>query len=47
MTNASQVFEKGKPSKSEATQDQTTLLKTIGVLKVENDFLKDALHNIR
>ncbi|MEM0952457.1 MAG: helix-turn-helix domain-containing protein [Cyanobacteria bacterium P01_H01_bin.74] len=47
LANASQVFEKGKPAKPDAAQDQTTLLKTIGALKVENDFLKDTLHNIR
>ncbi|CAZ97202.1 Transposase (pseudogene), family 8 [Zobellia galactanivorans] len=38
------VFEKGKTDKrSEAEKKNDQLLKTIGELKVENDFLKDAL----
>lgn len=44
LSGAEQVFEKGttdKRSESEKKNDQ--LLKTIGELKVENDFLKDSL----
>ncbi len=41
---AEQVFESGKKDKrSEAEKKNDQLLKTIGELKVENDFLKDAL----
>ena len=44
LNSAESVFEKGKKSnKSEAEEEKEKLLKTIGQLKVENDFLKDAL----
>ena len=38
------VFDKNtKPEKSEPEEKEERLLKTIGTLKVENDFLKKAL----
>jgi transposase len=44
LDGAEQVFESGKKDKrSEAEKKNDQLLKTIGELKVENDFLKDAL----
>lgn len=44
IANANVVFEKGaKSAKQEADEEKDKLLKTIGKLKVENDFLKDAL----
>lgn len=44
MAKAEDVFEsKGKSKKSQADQEKDALLKAIGQLKVENDFLKDAL----
>jgi len=44
LHNAEQVFDKGtKSPKTEAQEEKEKLLKTIGQLKVENDFLKDAL----
>lgn len=44
LEGAEGVFEKGKLSKkSESEQEKDRLLKTIGQLKVENDFLKNAL----
>lgn len=44
LQGAEQVFDSGKKSiKSEADQEKDRLLKAIGQLKVENDFLKDAL----
>ena len=44
LNGAEEVFEKGKLDKrSEAEQEKDRLLKAIGELKVENDFLKDAL----
>ena len=44
LEGAEQVFDSGKKSpKSEADQEKDRLLKAIGQLKVENDFLKDAL----
>ena len=44
LAEAESVFEKGTQSKkSEAEQEKDCLLKTIGQLKVENDFLKNAL----
>ncbi len=44
LDGASQVFEKGnKVSKSEEEQERDRLLKTIGELKVENDWLKKKL----
>ena len=44
LAEADSVFDKGKSSKkSEAEQEKDRLLKTIGQLKVENDFLKNAL----
>ncbi len=43
--NASQVFDKGVKSskKNEAESERDRLLKAIGELKVENDFLKKVL----
>ena len=44
LAEAESVFDRGKTSKkSEAEQEKDRLLKTIGQLKVENDFLKNAL----
>lgn len=44
LEGADQVFDSGKKSpKTEAEQEKDRLLKTIGQLKLENDFLKDAL----
>ena len=44
LSSAESVFEKGKTDKrSESEKKNDQLLKTIGQLKVENDFLKDAL----
>ena len=44
LDGADQVFEKGKTSKkTEAEQEKDKYLKTIGQLKMEVDFLKDAL----
>ncbi len=44
LDGAEQVFADKKPSpKSEADQEKARLLQTIGQLKVENDFLKNAL----
>ncbi|QCK14825.1 transposase [Mangrovivirga cuniculi] len=44
LNNAEEVFEKGPKSKqAQADEEKDKLLKTIGKLKVENDFLKDAL----
>ena len=44
LNNADQVFDKGKKSKkSELEEKEDQLLKVIGQLKVENDFLKNAL----
>ena len=44
LNGAEQVFESGKKDKrSEADKEKDRLLKAIGELKVENDFLKDAL----
>ena len=44
LNNAEQVFSSGiKSRKTEAEEEKEKLLKTIGKLKVENDFLKDAL----
>lgn len=44
LESASVVFEKGKKDpRSEAEQEKDRLLKAIGELKVENDFLKNAL----
>ena len=44
LDGAEAVFEKGKTDKrSDAEKKNDQLLKTIGELKVENDFLKDAL----
>lgn len=44
LQKAESVFDNGTPStKSEAEQEKDRLLKTIGQLKVENDFLKNAL----
>ena len=44
LSEAETVFSKGTTSKkSEAEQKEEGLLKTIGQLKVENDFLENAL----
>jgi len=44
LQGAEEVFKSGsKSKKSEAEQEKDELLKTIGKLKVENDFLKNAL----
>ena len=44
LDNASDIFESPQTDKrSEAEKEKDRLLKTIGELKVENDFLKDAL----
>jgi len=44
LQGAEAVFENGsKSKKTEAEQQKDELLKTIGQLKVENDFLKNAL----
>jgi len=44
LANAEQVFDSGKKSpKTEAELERDRLLKTIGELKMDNDFLKDAL----
>jgi len=44
LSNADSVFEKGKKEvKTEEESEKDKLLKTIGKLKVEVDFLKDAL----
>ena len=44
LSGAEQVFDKGvKSPKTEAEEEKDKLLKTIGKLKVEVDFLKDAL----
>ena len=44
LDNASVIFESPQTDKrSEAEKEKDRLLKTIGELKIENDFLKDAL----
>lgn len=44
LDGAEQVFESGKKdARSETEKEKDKLLKTIGQLKVENDFLRDAL----
>ena len=44
LNSAETVFDKrNKSKKTEAEEEKEKLLKTIGQLKVENDFLKDAL----
>lgn len=44
LSKAASVFEsKSKSLKSQAQEEKDTLLKSIGQLKVENDFLKNAL----
>lgn len=44
LSGAESVFEKRKGSvKSEGEAEKDRLLKTIGTLKVENDFLRNAL----
>jgi len=44
LDNASEIFESPQTDKrSEAEKEKDRLLKTIGALKIENDFLKDAL----
>lgn len=44
LTNAETVFEgKPKSKREQVDEERDQLLKAIGQLKVENDFLKDAL----
>ena len=43
LDKAEEVFGGVKTKKSEAEQEKEKLLKTIGALKVENDFLKEIL----
>ncbi len=44
LANAESIFDNGtKSPKSEAEEEKDRFLKTIGQLKVENDFLKKAL----
>ena len=44
LSNADSVFDNGaKTPKEQADEEKDKLLKTIGQLKVENDFLKNAL----
>ena len=44
LDNASEFFESPQTDKrSEAEKEKDRLLKTIGALKIEDDFLKDAL----
>ncbi len=43
LDQGSEVFDKRKSKKTEAEQEKDQLLKTIGKLKVENDFLSKAL----
>jgi len=44
LAGAEEVFDKGKKSpKAEAEQERDRLLKTIGQLKMDVDFLNDAL----
>jgi transposase len=44
LSKAETVFDaKSKSRKSQAEEEKDTLLKSIGQLKVENDFLKNAL----
>jgi transposase len=44
LSKAETVFEsKSKSIRSQAQEEKDTLLKSIGQLKVENDFLKNAL----
>ena len=44
LDGAESIFSgSSKSKKSEAEEEKDSLLKTIGQLKVENDFLKDAL----
>lgn len=44
LSNAESVFgSESKSKKTEAEEERDQLLKTIGKLKVENDFLKNAL----
>lgn len=44
LAGAEKVFDTGKKSaKTEAELERDRLLKTIGELKMDNDFLKDAL----
>lgn len=44
LSGAEQVFDGPKSQKTEAEEEKDRLLKTIGRLKIEVDFLKDALH---
>jgi len=51
LEKANQIFEDGKKSKraekSESEKEKDELLRTIGSLKVENDFLKKSLKTVR
>ena len=43
VDRAEEVFSNEKSKKSESEEEKDKLLKTIGALKVENDFLKEVL----
>lgn len=43
LSNAETVFDKGEKKKPEPKEDTKELLKKIGELTIENDFLRDAL----
>ena len=43
LSGAEDVFSKGKSIKSSEEEEKDALLRTIGELKVENDFLKKVL----
>jgi len=43
LSNSELIFERKKPKKSEAETERDHLLKAIGELKIENDFLKKIL----
>jgi len=43
LANSEVIFEKKKPQVNESEVERDRLLKTIGELKVENDFLKKIL----
>ena len=45
LSNASQVFDKGKPAEAPHL-DTDKLYSKIGQLEVENDFLKKSLHKL-
>ena len=43
LSNAEVIFERKNPTKSDSEVERDSLLRTIGELKVENDFLKKIL----